>query len=71
MAKLDEATIEALQKAKLLTSKFADYMQIATVYRKELAKTGSRMQAYTNTADICCKSEITVQRVVKVMKSLQ
>lgn len=71
MAKLDEETIEALQKAKLLTSKFADYMQIATVYRKELAKTGSRMQAYTNTADICCKSEITVQRVVKVMKSLQ
>lgn len=71
MAKLDEKTIEALQNAGLLKSKYADYMQIAAVFRREVQKTGSRMQAYTNTADICCKSEGTVRNILREMKKLQ
>lgn len=70
MSKLDPDTIKKLQKAGLLQSKFADYMQIGIVYKKEYEKTGSKMEAYTNTADMCCKSEDRVRKIVAMMKGL-
>jgi hypothetical protein len=71
MRQLDKPTIEALRKAGLLKSKFADYMTIGKIYRQELAKTGSKMQAYTNASMICHKTERSVVRAVKAVKSLE